>query len=184
MGRSLIDNDRIPNPMGFNAFSYGKEIPASKPVQVLKRGELKEFIDSQLKNRNKPKKKRKQPEAIEQREFFTWLSMERKDIRPFCFSIPNGGKRDGFEAKQLRRQGLTQGVPDVCLALPASWRDKNCHGMYIEFKAPGKKSVSSPEQVGMIERLRENGYYVVVVDSWEEARDEVNMYLDRRVSYV
>lgn len=126
----------------------------------------------------KPKKKRKQPEAKEQQAFFQWLSLAKPSIRRFCWAIPNGGKRNAFEAHKMKLQGVTPGVPDIFLAISAPWKTKACHGMFIEFKAPGKLKSSTQEQITMRDDLKSGGYHVVVVDSWQKAQEALEWYLD------
>ena len=67
------------------------------------------------------------------------------------YAIPNDGKRSPRAAAWMKAQGLSPGVPDLCI--PVSRGDY--HSLYIEMKAPGGKPTE--EQVRWIWRLREEG---------------------------
>jgi len=127
----------------------------------------------------------KKTEAQIQASFFQEINLYPK-VRPYIFAIPNGGYRrqksyiskDGKqkswspEAKKLKQQGVTPGVPDVFLSLP----NKLFHGLYIEFKAG--KNKPTIEQYDMIDNLRKAGYRCEVCYSEQEAMDIVMEYLN------
>lgn len=48
------------------------------------------------------------------------------------FHIPNGGKRNAREAARFKRMGVKADVPDLFLPVPRG----DCHGLFIEMKAP------------------------------------------------
>lgn len=73
------------------------------------------------------------------------------------YANANGGSRDVREAANLRREGVTAGVPDLSIPEPNGMY----HGMYIEMKN-GSAGRLSAAQVKMIDELRKRGYYVVV----------------------
>jgi hypothetical protein len=126
------------------------------------------------KKKRTPIAKRKLPlsEGQIQSAFICWLSMALPYVRQLTFSIPNGGTRSNkIEAVNLKRQGLSRGIPDICCAIPNS----EYHGFYIEFKA-GKGKLS-PEQVEKINLLRENGYKCEIFWDWEKAKDCLLEYL-------
>ena len=110
-------------------------------------------------------------EAQIQSAFFQWLSLY-PDIRPYCFAIPNGGTRNIAEAVNLKRQGVTKGVPDVFIAIPSQSR----HGLFIEFKSGKNKLTDSQKE--MIDRLKENGYGCEVCYSIDEAIEVAEDYLN------
>lgn len=85
---------------------------------------------------------------------------------------PNGGKRSLKTACKLKGEGVTPGVPDISIA-------KRCGpyaGMFIEMKRRAG-GVLSDAQKEMIPNLRAEGYFVVVAEGWEEARDALLKYL-------
>lgn len=77
-----------------------------------------------------------------------------------------------IEAMNLKRQGVTAGVPDVFLALP----NGGYNGLFIEFKH-GKNKLTE-KQSDMCDRLLKNGYCVVVCYSFEDSKDVLMKYLN------
>lgn len=64
-------------------------------------------------------------------------------------------------------------MPDICL--PAA-RGKY-HGLYIELKRRKGGKVSA-QQREWLEALEEAGYRAIVCRGWDEARTEIERYLD------
>lgn len=108
-------------------------------------------------------------EKEEQIKLFVWL--RKNNI--FGFSIPNGGRRNYYEAISLNRQGLTKGIPDLCI--PMAFKGK--HSLYIELKRQGGGSRVSEEQKYILERLNELGNLAVVCYGFEEAKKVIEDYL-------
>ncbi len=90
------------------------------------------------------------------------------------FAIPNGGHRHKAVAAKLKAEGVKSGVPDLFLPV-AAWRK---HGMYIEMKS--KKGKVTRNQRIWIDKLRKEGYQVVVCYSFDEARIDIEEYLKGR----
>ncbi len=112
-------------------------------------------------------------EAQEQADLFTWADA-RLDLYPELadmYAIPNGEYRPKKTGARLKAQGVRAGTPDICLPTPAG----RYHGMYIEMKA-GKNKLSILQKE-RIERLRNQGYYVVVCYSKQAAANEIVWYL-------
>ena len=86
-------------------------------------------------------------------------------------AIPNGGSRDIREAKNLKRQGVKAGVPDLCLPVPKG----AYHGLYIEMKVGRNKP--SAKQNEWLAALGGNGYAVCVCYGAAEARSHIEKYL-------
>lgn len=87
------------------------------------------------------------------------------------FHIPNGGSRNAMEAKNLKRQGVKPGVPDLMIPVAKH----NHHGLFIEMKAG--KNKPTEKQTEWIELLRDNGYLVKVCWSAEEAINLITNYI-------
>lgn len=97
------------------------------------------------------------------------------------FAIPNGGKRNRREAGRLKAQGVTAGVPDLCIPEPGGYVGEfalqGSRGLWIELKV-GKNDVTEKQQ-GMIDALRQRGYAVHVCYSLDEFMSVVNAYFGR-----
>jgi len=88
------------------------------------------------------------------------------------YAIPNGGSRNKIEAARMKAEGISAGVPDICIPVP----NKHYHGLYIEMKRR-KGGVVSEKQKKWIETLNNNGYLAVVCRGFEEARGVVEEYI-------
>jgi len=89
------------------------------------------------------------------------------------YAIPNGGYRHQATANRLKATGVKAGVPDMCLPVPRG----EYHGMYIELKRR-KGGQLSEYQKWWIERLKEEGYMVVVARGCDEALQYIIDYLE------
>lgn len=102
---------------------------------------------------------------------FEWLSYLSRTVRELTFAIPNGAKRDIRTAISLKKQGLTAGVPDICMAIPHGGK----HGLFIELKVGYNKPTK--HQLDMIEKLRRQGYACFVCYSFEDTKQTILDYL-------
>jgi hypothetical protein len=94
---------------------------------------------------------------------------EWKDV---FFAIPNGGSRHKLEARNLKKEGVKAGIPDLMLAVP----NYIFHGLFIEMKrTDGGRT--SPAQIARITKLRERGYNVTVCHGFEHAKSIIEEYL-------
>lgn len=106
-----------------------------------------------------------------QRAFIIW-ARGFKNIQPallpgvLCWSVPNGGARDGFEAKRLKEEGTLAGIPDVHLL----WGALHC----LEFKRPGGRL--SPDQIDLHPRLIAAGAKVATAYSLDQAKEIVRAW--------
>ena len=115
------------------------------------------------------KKKRSSLESDTQARFFTWLLKNRPELRLNCFAIGNGGSRHILEAINLKKTGLTPGIPDVYCAISRG----GFHGLFIEFKA-GRNKLTDAQKV-MFDKFSEAGYKCEVCYSFEDA---VKVFVD------
>lgn len=83
---------------------------------------------------------------------------EQRAVVEYCelkgwpvFAIPNGGLRRKSEAARLKAEGVSAGVPDLCIPVARG----DYHSLYIEMKFGAGKPTR--EQVEWIWRLREEG---------------------------
>lgn len=117
-------------------------------------------------------------EAQEQELLFEWAELKSgmyPDLR-LMFHIPNGGSRNVIEGKNLKRQGVKKGVPDIFLPVPRwGW-----HGLFIEMKkADGGRP--TPEQREYLNELNDRGYCAEICHGFGEASKFILDYLEGRL---
>lgn len=114
-----------------------------------------------------------QHEAKAQAMIFEWANLQKAKYKELelLFAIPNGGKRNQFEAYNLKRQGLKPGVPDMFLPVA---RGKH-HGLWIELKIG--KNKPSESQKWWIENLNNQGYLAIVCYGYDEAIKNILKYI-------
>jgi hypothetical protein len=159
---------------------------------------------------NKPKKAPGHKEDDEQRELFKWA--HGTDQRPgadllypalkLLHAIPNGGRRDKFEAARMVGQGVKPGVLDLDLPVRGSYaqRDKNPEpgeesftithylGLRIELKRVWETGKSnqypSPDQKWWMSALQDAGHCVCLCYGKDQAVAAIEAYLTgRRVPF-
>lgn len=108
-------------------------------------------------------------EHSEQSALITWFHTQYPNH--LIFAVPNMGKRDYALASYLRAEGLTAGIPDLCIPMPR----KNYHGLFIELKKPGGKK-PNPNQQCWLEALTAQGYLATVAYGFEPAREIIREY--------
>ncbi len=104
-------------------------------------------------------------EHEEQRELVRWFRQTYKGVR--IFAIPNGGARSPATAGRLKAEGVSSGVPDLCI--PA-WK------LWVEMKRTKGGSVS-PEQKDWIKYLEDVGYCVKVCKGAEDAKKQIQAFV-------
>jgi hypothetical protein len=107
-------------------------------------------------------------ESDAQAKVVTWLRKQGYLV----YHIPNGGKRDRLEAFKFKLQGVSPGVPDLCIPEPRS----PYHGLYLELKRE-KGGVVSEAQKWWIAELKKKGYCVEVAHGFNEAIKILEGYL-------
>jgi len=110
-------------------------------------------------------------ENWEQRQLIQW-ARSIPELQ-YLFHIPNeavGGKGWIIRNRQL---GVKSGIPDLFLPIPA----RGYHGLFIEMKTKTGGRLSH-EQKLWIDALNTFGYRAVVCHGWEEARIELEAYLN------
>jgi hypothetical protein len=100
-------------------------------------------------------------EHEEQRELVRWFRQTFPGVR--IFAIPNGGLRSPATAARLKAEGVSSGIPDLCV--PA-WR------LWIEMKRVKGGSVSA-EQKDWIEYLEAHDYWCIVGKGAEDAKTKI-----------
>ena len=112
-------------------------------------------------------------EYHEQAALIDWArSMEHQyPALRYLFHIPNGGWRHKATAGRMKAQGVKAGVPDLFLPIPPP-------GLWIEMKY-GTNQLTA-HQSAWCRALYEAGYHVQVCWSFEEARDVLVDYIERK----
>lgn len=119
--------------------------------------------------------------------FFEWAQLQA-NIWPelkLLYHVPNGGVRPkaldkhgkvySVEGVKLKRMGARKGVLDYNLPVPRAIMGVIRPGLWIEFKAKGRKL--TPEQREFAGALEQQGHMVVVVFDWETAKQYITQYL-------
>jgi len=107
-------------------------------------------------------------EHYEQAVLVSWFRRSYAGVR--IFAIPNGGARSITTAAALKVEGVSAGVPDLCV--PA-W------GLWIEMKRV-KGGVVSKEQKDWIEYLKSVGQRVIVGKGAENAKTQIKEHHEKR----
>jgi hypothetical protein len=100
-------------------------------------------------------------EHEEQRAFVWWWRSHHPGVR--IFAIPNGGGRSIREGGRLKAEGVTAGVPDLCI--PA-------HRVWVEMKRL-KGGRVDPAQKEWADYLRGIGHHVVIAKGCADAIEQV-----------
>lgn len=114
-------------------------------------------------------------EDEEQEALFQWaeVSLCKYPELDTLFHITNEGKRSKYQGAKLKREGLREGVSDICLPVK-----KGEYGsLFIELKRR-KYSTVSKAQEDWIALMWERGNAAYVCYGWEEARDRIEEYLN------
>lgn len=92
------------------------------------------------------------------------------------YAVPNAAKRSRHLASRMRAEGLSAGVPDLCIPVARGIY----HSLYIEMKHGANKPTE--EQARWIWRLREEGMCAWVCYGADSAMKLIDSYLDLRES--
>ena len=101
---------------------------------------------------------------------WSWLRLPPPDGRPAIFAVPNGGERDVRVASRLRAEGVSSGVPDLCVPALRLW---------IEMKRR-RGGTTSDAQDAWIAYLRAEGYSVEVAAGSDEAISHIMVHAEER----
>lgn len=105
-----------------------------------------------------------------------WFDYQYPKWSKLLFAVPNGGLRDGFEAKIMKREGIVAGVADMILLIPRHGYGSLC----IEFKTNigriGRQSEQQKEWQAVAEAW---GNKYVVIRTFEGFQSVVIDYLSR-----
>ena len=114
-------------------------------------------------------------ENQEQIKLFEWIN-QHPILQPYCFHIPNEGKRSPHMGALLKRMGMRPGVSDVFVAYPSNGK----HGLWLELKArnaAGKYNKPTVPQLQFIDDMRKMGYTAFVCNGAEQAIKAIQLYM-------
>lgn len=100
-------------------------------------------------------------EHLQQVRLVSWFRRTYLGVR--VFAIPNGGARSGVQGASLKAEGVTPGVPDLCV--PA-WN------LWVEMKRE-TGGIVSPVQKDWIEYLESIGHRVIIAHGFEDAKRQI-----------
>ena len=121
----------------------------------------------------KPRRRGGYLEHREQVQFVAWFRLTYPDLARLLYAIPNGVATSKANGARLKAEGVTAGIPDLCLAVPRNGH----HGLYIEMKRSDGLGRVSKSQHELIDLLRRQGYQVSVCHGADEARSVATLYL-------
>jgi hypothetical protein len=109
----------------------------------------------------KPKPETQPSEHLEQVRLVSWFRRSYPGVR--VFAVPNGGGRSMAQGASLKAEGVTPGVPDLCI--PA-WN------LWVEMKRESG-GVVSPVQKDWTAYLEGIGHRVIVGRGFEDATRQI-----------
>ena len=117
--------------------------------------------------------KRKAPESHLQAACISWWHLQYGNHNPNwrLFKVHNEGRKSIQSAVSDKKLGLMAGVFDTFLAVTRP----DCPGVFIEFKAPGRK-LSQP-QVQFMASACSQGYECWVIHFFDEFTAAINDYM-------
>jgi len=100
-------------------------------------------------------------EHLEQVRLVSWFRRTFPDVK--IFAVPNGGARSGVQGVKFKAEGVSAGVPDLCV--PA-WN------LWVEMKR-AKGGTVSPDQRDWIAYLESIGHQVIIGRGFEDAKRQI-----------
>ena len=131
-------------------------------------------------------------ETAHQTALFAWraLQVTKWPELKWLHHSANGGSRGDTQRSrairggQLKAQGVTKGVADVCLPVKRGAYS----GLYIEMKKPAERPVKVTSKGGVSEEqsefgafVKSQGFHWCVCYSWQEAASVIEHYLEQGI---
>lgn len=130
---------------------------------------------------------RKYEESNLQRQCVAWFRAQYPQYAMLLIHVANEGNGNRVSGAIHKAEGVVKGVPDLILFLPSVYIGGKvdglmCHGLGIEMKtAKGKQSQEQKD----FQQMFEAAYYkYVVVRSFDEFCDIVNLYLGKVTYHI
>ena len=113
-----------------------------------------------------------------------WRDLQSK-TRPeleWLHAIPNGMRATPEVGAWMAREGMTRGIPDMCLPVPKRHQGMITYcGLYLEVKT--EKGRVTPEQRACQQFLMDNSYRVHVIRSVEQGITAIMDYIGKAYAY-
>ena len=100
----------------------------------------------------------------------TWFRYQYP--KGLIFAIPNGGHRDVRVARKRKAEGVTAGVPDLCVPMSRH----GYHSLYVELKN-GRQGRVRDSQRTIMDKLTDEGNLCVVCRTFEEFEKTIKEYM-------
>ena len=112
-----------------------------------------------------------QNEHLAQSLLIRWFRIQYPLMAKCLFAIPNGGVRHIGTAIKLKSEGVTAGVSDLFLMIPANGQ----HGLFLEMKQKsGKLQQNQTDFLNLAESM---GYGAEVAYGFEDGVEKIKKYL-------
>lgn len=115
--------------------------------------------------------KKNQPERDQKIAFVQLMQYKLPLLYKYLFALEHGGSRHLLEAKNLKKVGVKEGLPDYFFIYPSN----EYIGLFLEFKA--NNNTQTKKQKEFFELARGVGYKCVVVKLADEALNVVTEYI-------
>lgn len=126
-----------------------------------------EFLKLEEKKRTAPKRKPRHLEESIQVACVEWFRLQYPKL--IIFAVPNGGSRNLYEAKNMKKSGTLKGVADLVIV------GNNGRVLFIEMKAGKNKQEDS--QVIFQQKVENLGHKYIVCRSLEQFKKEVDLWV-------
>jgi len=115
-------------------------------------------------------------EILLQQKIWIWFFNnypEHRISKNTCLLVHHfNNPRNAIQGAGLKTCGLTKGIPDFILYVPAN----GYHGLFLELKEG--KNTTSKEQKEVLSKLQEKGYFTAICYDFETAVDVIKNYLN------
>lgn len=133
----------------------------------------KEFMEMLARANNTNRRRPRHNESHLQQACKKWFDLQYPKWAKLLFAVPNGGYRDGHEARIMKAEGVVAGVADMILLMPRQGFGSLC----IEFKTNvGRQSQKQREWQAVAEMW---GNKYVVIRTFDGFQRVVTDYLSR-----
>ena len=114
----------------------------------------------------------KNNEHLAQTLLVKWFRLQYPLMAKCLWAIPNGGARHIGTAIKLKQEGVTAGVSDLFLMIPAN----GLHGLFIEMKAQEGAKIQQ-NQIDFLNLAESMGYGAEVAYGFEDGVEKIKKYL-------